>query len=111
MLQGAKPEQKLSKDELIDQLQQQNKYLATHLQKQQEEGFFKRLDYLFKVVENAKLFIELDKDFVLKAVSEIVNTITIPEVKNPEVNIASQSVSSDINKTAPTSVLTTTEVK
>lgn len=78
MLQRPKPVQKLSKDELIDQLQQQNKYLMGHLQKQQEDGFYKRLDYLFKIVENAKLFIELDKDFVLKSVAEIVDTITIP---------------------------------
>lgn len=71
---GQKP---MSKDELISQLQQQNRYLMVELRKQNEEGFYKRLDYLFKVVEHAKLFVEVDKDFVLKTVAEIVDTITI----------------------------------
>ena len=37
---------------------------------------FKRLDYLFKVVENS---IQFPDDFVSECVSEIVNTITIKE--------------------------------
>ena len=114
MLQGQKPVQKISKEELIDQLQQQNKYLMGHLQKQQEDGFYKRLDYLFKVVENAKLFIELDKDFVLKSVSEIIDTITMPENTQDEETgtcTASQSITTDSNTIQPEATLTATEVK
>ena len=114
MLQGTRPEQKLSKDELIDQLQQQNKYLIGHLQKQQEEGFYKRLDYLFKVIENAKLFIELDKDFVLKSVDEIIETMTMPEniqELSNEVHTTSQSIDSDLDAIKPKSELTMTKIK
>ena len=83
-----KEKKELSHEELknvANQLQQQNKFLIEQLKKQQEEGFYKRLDYLFKVVEFPQLFLKSDEDFVMKCVNEIVDTITIPdETKSTE---------------------------
>lgn len=58
------------------QLGEQAKQLYYKLQEANMYNTFKRLDYLFKVVENAKVFSE---EFVNNCVSEIENTITIPE--------------------------------
>lgn len=80
-----KKDEKLSYEELSNvagQLQQQNKFLIEQLKKTQEEGFYKRLDYLYKTVELNEFFPE---DFVFNCVNEIIGTMTIPEeVKQQE---------------------------
>lgn len=80
-----KEKKELSHEELKNvagQLQQQNKFLIEQLQKQQGEGFYKRLDYLFKVVEFNGVFPE---EFIGSCIDEIVSAITIPEeVKQPD---------------------------
>lgn len=92
----AKANQELTREQLknaCDQLQQQNKFLLEQIQKQNEIGFYKRLDYLFEVTKNASLFIELDKDFVKRCVAEIVDTITIP-VQDNQPNGSSELIAS-----------------
>lgn len=68
----------------VDQLQQQNKFLRDKLMEQQHEELYKRIDYLFKVVENAALFAEIDKEFVKTTAVEIMAILTIPEQPAPE---------------------------
>ena len=58
------------------QLQHQNEQMRNAIMKLDYTNTFKRLDYLFKVVENS---IQFPDDFVSECVSEIVNTITIKE--------------------------------
>ena len=59
------------------QLSDQNRQLHADLAKAQETGFFKRLDYLFKVVEDVDAF---SFDFYTKCVQEIETIMTIPEL-------------------------------
>jgi hypothetical protein len=63
-------------EQAAHQLSQQNKQLYGKLQEANMFNIFKRLDYLFKVVENASAF---SSDFVVKCVEEIEGTITLPE--------------------------------
>lgn len=75
---AAKPE-KMSYEQLENiahQLSEQAKQLYARLQEANMTNMFKRLDYLFKVVENAHAFSE---GFVAKCVSEIEDMIAIPE--------------------------------
>jgi len=78
----------LSMDELknvVNQLQQQNKFLIEQFKKHNEESFYKRMDYLFKVLENKSLF---DEKFAFNCSMEIQETLTIPEeIKQSENNI------------------------
>lgn len=70
---------KLTYDELNNvahQLSEQAKTLYSKLQEANMVNMFKRLDYLFKVVENAHTFSDA---FVSKCISEIEELITIPE--------------------------------
>lgn len=70
-------QKKLTYEELSNvagQLQQQNKFLLEQLQKQNGESFYKRLDYLFKIVEMKDSF---SKEFVNNCIDEIGDTITI----------------------------------
>lgn len=62
--------------EVASQLQHQNEQMRNAIMKLDYTNTFKRLDYLFKVVEN---YIQFPDDFVSECVSEIVNTITIKE--------------------------------
>jgi len=74
--------QELSYDklkEIANQLHEQNKMLITQLQKFQNENLFKRIDYLFKVVENEKFFSSLNNDFLIKCGEELTTILTIPE--------------------------------
>lgn len=67
----------LSYDELkniASQLQQQNAFLIEQLKKTNDESFYKRIDFLFKVIEFNKLFPE---EFVQKCVTGLIETITI----------------------------------
>lgn len=72
-------EKKFTYDELNDiasQLSQQNQQLYQQLQRANMSNAFKRLDYLFKVVENGAMF---STAFVDKCINEIEDTITIEE--------------------------------
>jgi galactokinase/mevalonate kinase-like predicted kinase len=70
---------KLTYEELENachQLSEQARVLYQKLQDADLSNLFKRLDYLFAVVENAEKFPE---DFVKKCVDEIINSMTLPE--------------------------------
>ena len=58
------------------QLSEQNRELYTKLQQMDMMNIFKRLDYLFRVIENHTKF---GKAFVDKCKDEIVTLMTIPE--------------------------------
>ena len=71
--------QKMSYEELeqvASQLSQQAQQLYARLQQAEMSNMFKRLDLLFKVVENAHAFSE---EFVAKCVKEMEESLTIPE--------------------------------
>lgn len=75
------PEQpkQLSYEELRNiagQLQQQNMQLRKALDEVNYTNMFKRLDYLFKVIEQAHMFPD---EFVGKCSQEIIAAIAIPE--------------------------------
>lgn len=61
------------------QLQHQNEQMRNAIMKLDYTNTFKRLDYLFKVVENS---IQFPDDFVSECVTEIVNTITIKDTED-----------------------------
>lgn len=75
-----KPEKKkFSYEELNDiasQLSQQNQQLYAQLQRVNMTNAFRRLDYLFKVVENGALF---TPEFLDNCISEIEESLTIKE--------------------------------
>lgn len=71
--------QKMSYEQLENiahQLSDQAKQLYARLQEANMANMFKRLDYLFKVVENAHAFRE---EFVSKCITEIEDLMTVPE--------------------------------
>lgn len=71
--------QKMSYEQLENiahQLSEQAKTLYARLQEANMTNMFKRLDYLFKVVENAHTF---NEEFVAKCVTEIEELMTVPE--------------------------------
>lgn len=73
--------EKLSYEQLENvahQLSEQNRQLYAKLQEMQVSNMFKRLDYLFKVVENTGVF---SIDFHTRCVEEIESLMTIPEEK------------------------------
>ena len=73
--------EKLSYEQLENvahQLSEQNRQLYAKLQELQVDNMFKRLDYLFKVVENTGVF---SIDFHTRCVEEIESLMTIPEEK------------------------------
>lgn len=75
-----KKEQKLTYDQLnqaCNQLFQQNQYLNKQLKELNTYNMFKRLDYLFKVVEFASTF--KDAEFVNYCTDEIKDALVIPE--------------------------------
>jgi len=78
--------QQMSYEELSNvahQLSEQAKALYTKLQEANMTNAFKRLDYLFMVLENSNLYFEYGKtDFVKNAMDEIQAIITVPD---PEV--------------------------
>lgn len=67
--------------ELITALKSQNAQLMYQLQGANLHNMFKRLDYLFKVVENAVVF---DEAFVDQCVKEIKELMTPPEEDKEE---------------------------
>ena len=73
-----KPE-KMSYEQLENiahQLSEQNRQFYMKLQAANMTNMFKRLDYLFKVVENGNMF---NADFLQKCLNEIENLMTVPE--------------------------------
>lgn len=66
---------------LIEALKSQNSQLIYQLQGANLNNMFKRLDYLFKVVENAAMF---DEAFVDQCISEIKELMTPPEEEKTE---------------------------
>lgn len=60
------------------QLQQQNQQLRRALAESNYSNMFKRLDYLFKVLEQAHMF---NEEFVQKCSAEIESSITLPETE------------------------------
>ena len=73
--------QKMSYEQLENiahQLSEQAKQLYARLQEANMANMFKRLDYLFKVVENAHAF---NEEFVTKCVTEIEGLMTVPETE------------------------------
>lgn len=82
-----KNQKKLSYEELENvakELSQQNQQLNMMIQKSNMSNAFRRLDYLFKVLECKDCF---NPDFIVTCSDEIVNIMTIPEegdVENTE---------------------------
>lgn len=63
-------------ENVAHQLSEQNNQLYSQLQTINMSNVFKRLDYLFKVLENEHMF---SQNFVTKCAKEVEETITIPE--------------------------------
>lgn len=63
-------------ENVAHQLSEQSKQLYMQLQNANMSNMFKRLDYLFKVVEHSHMF---KLDFVNKCINEIEDFMTIPE--------------------------------
>ena len=71
--------EKMSYDQLesvAHQLSEQNRQMFAKIQELNMVNMFKRLDYLFKVVENGHMF---KQDFLEKCVAEIESIMTVPE--------------------------------
>lgn len=64
-----------------NQIKQQAEAMYRQIQQMNMQNIFKRLEFLFKVVENRSAFPE---DFKNKCVFEIVNLLTIPEEQKQE---------------------------
>lgn len=70
--------QKLSYDELNDacaQLYQQNQHLTMQLQQANMVNMFKRLDYLFKVIEFSDVI--KDAEFINACIAEVREAMTV----------------------------------
>ena len=70
-------------ENVAHQLSEQAKQLYMKLQAANMGNMFKRLDYLFKVVENGHMF---KQDFLEKCIAEIEELMTVPEQEEgPEI--------------------------
>lgn len=63
-------------ENVAHQLSEQNRQLFAKLQELNMANMFKRLDYLFKVIEIGHMF---KQDFLEKCIAEIESLITIPK--------------------------------
>ena len=63
-------------ENVAHQLSEQNRQLFAKLQELNMANMFKRLDYLFKVIENGHMF---KQDLLEKCIAEIESLITIPK--------------------------------
>ena len=61
---------------IVDQLQQQNKFLTEKLMEKESMMMFKRLDYLLMTLNKYELF---DKEFIENAVKEVQSALYQPE--------------------------------
>lgn len=89
--QSEQKQQKLTYDQLNEacsQLFQQNQYLTKQIRELNLVNTFKRLDYLFKVVEldhQTKIGSHtFTSDFTENCIKEIEETLTIPESENSD---------------------------
>lgn len=76
-------------ENVAHQLSEQVRQLYAKLQESNLENMFKRLDYLFKAIENAHAFSE---EFVSKCTSEIESLMTLPD---PEEEVKENSDQSE----------------
>lgn len=63
-------------ENVAHQLSEQNRQLFAKLQELNMANVFKRLDYLFKVIESGHMF---KQDFLEKCIAEIESLMTVPE--------------------------------
>ena len=63
-------------ENVAHQLSEQNRQLFAKMQELNIANMFKRLDYLFKVIENGHMF---KQDFLEKCIAEIESLMTVPE--------------------------------
>ena len=70
-------------ENVAHQLSEQAKQLYMKLQDANINNIFKRLDYLFKVVENGHMF---KQDFLDKCIVEIEELMTVPEEESLDIN-------------------------
>jgi len=68
-------------ENVCHQLSEQSRTLYQKLQEAEMTNLFKRLDYLFAVVENSNQF---PQEFSTKCVKEIMDAMTIPEKTEEE---------------------------
>lgn len=66
-------------ENVAHQLSEQNRQLFAKLQELNMANMFKRLDYLFKVVENGHMFHMFQQDFLEKCIAEVESLMTVPE--------------------------------
>lgn len=86
MEENVKNQDKMSYEQLEQvaaQLSEQLQQLYARLQQVELSNTFKRLEFLFKVIENIYAF---DSDFTTKCVKEIEDIMTIPEEDKEEDN-------------------------
>src|SRR5574344_2106931 len=77
--------EKMSYEELENiahQLSEQSRVLMQKLQEANMTNAFKRLDYLFKVIDMAHMF---EEEFVTECVNEVKGLIQIPEEIDPNI--------------------------
>ena len=77
-------EKKLSSEELKNvcgQLQQQNAFMRKQMLKMHNEELYKRIDYLFKVVENKQAFSNVFYDHAVNEIEEILTPVEQEESK------------------------------
>lgn len=87
--------QKMSYEQLeqtAHQLSEQARQLYNQLQKSNLNNMFKRLDYLFKVIENGSVF---SKTFFETCIKEIETIMTVPEEAENNEGIAPNTESKD----------------
>ena len=63
-------------ENIAHQLSEQNRQLLAKLQELNMANMFKRLDYLFKVIENGHMFKQY---FLEKCIEEVESLVTVPE--------------------------------
>lgn len=64
--------------QLIDQLYGRNQQLVEALNEKNTALMFKRMDYLFKIIEQSHMF---DDEFVTKCINELQKTLDINQVE------------------------------
>lgn len=69
--------------QLIDQLYSRNQQLVEALNEKNTAMMFRRIDYLFKVLEQSHMF---DDEFVSKCIDELQKTLDVTEVNEQTEN-------------------------
>lgn len=64
--------------QLVDQLYGRNQQLVEALNEKNTALMFKRMDYLFKIIEQSHMF---DDEFVTKCIDELQKTLDVTEIK------------------------------